>query len=386
MSETAEPSMPASETDRPVSVTWELLEQCRTAWRWTKRGILTLVALLSLVLVAEVWRFYNDFSAMSPYAGWTFLAVVSLGLGIGVGIPVWRFLRLPRVVDPPPAAPQPITARWLKRRARYLGRYAKNLARHPDLTEVREPALAVAAEARALSRSMPSDLMQLEEASARLTRFETERLEPLLKDLDKRVDQVIRQEAVSVGIGTAVSLNGTVDAFIVLWRSANLVSRIGRFYYGRPGLWGTLHILRDVLNAMVLSRVADPITDRAGEAVGRALGHIGGIVAGPVADGAINALLTLHIGYMAKRRCRSFSAWDPAASRRAVLETLKRVGVESAGIVTELVTRLGGVGATMAKAAGEAAKVGADAVRWSSRTAWGLVRGMFGEEQEPKKP
>jgi len=197
----------------------------------------------------------------------------------------------------------------------------------------------------------------------------------------------VRAEAISVGIATAVSLNGMVDALIVLWRHANMVSRIGRFYYGRPGLTGTLHVLHDVAGAVLLSRAMDPVTDRAGSLLGKAIGHVGGVIAGPAVDGAINALMTLHVGYLAKRRCRSFSAWDPNVARAAVSETLKRVGAEATGLLSELAGRLGGLGVTVARAAGEAAKFGADAVRWSGRTAWGMMRGMFwgpaAPEQEP---
>ena len=85
--------------------------------------------------------------------------------------------------------------------------------------------------------------------AAEVVRFETERIEKLLAPLDRAADRMIRAEALSVGIATAVSPSGALDAFLVLWRNANLVSRIAGLYYGKPGVRGSLLILGDVLTA-----------------------------------------------------------------------------------------------------------------------------------------
>src|SRR5690606_42084612 len=97
--------------------------------------------------------------------------------------------------------------------------------------------------------------------SVALEAFGREQIEPLLKPLDKRVEALIHAEAVGVGVATAVSMNGTVDAFIVLWRNANLVAKVARIYFGRPHLWGSLRILRDVAGIVVVSRALDDVTD-----------------------------------------------------------------------------------------------------------------------------
>jgi uncharacterized membrane protein YcjF (UPF0283 family) len=72
-----------------------------------------------------------------------------------------------------------------------------------------------------------------------IIQLETTMINPLLSELDAKVEAYIRREALAVGVSTAVCTSGTLDAFVVLWRAANMVSRISRYYYGRPGLHGS---------------------------------------------------------------------------------------------------------------------------------------------------
>ncbi|MCA8905174.1 MAG: DUF697 domain-containing protein, partial [Hyphomonas sp.] len=179
--------------------------------------------------------------------------------------------------------------------------------------------------------------------SADLEAFERQHIEALLKPLDKQVDSLIHAEAVGVGIATAVSMNGTVDAFIVLWRNANLVARISRIYFGRPHLMGSLRILRDVAAIVVVSRALEDVTDITGDVIGGLLGKMGGLVAGPVMDGGVNAMMTLKLGYLAKRRCRSFKGWSAKQAKSISAEALKDVKEESGSVVTDLLKGVGGL-------------------------------------------
>ena len=185
------------------------------------------------------------------------------------------------------------------------------------------------------------------------------------------MDKLIHAEAVSVGVATAISMNGTVDAFIVLWRNANLVSKISRLYFGRPHLRGSLMILRDVAAIVVLSRALEDVTDMTGEIIGGLLGRMGGLVAGPVMDGAVNAMMTLKLGYLAKRRCRSFEAWTPEKASSISSEVLERVKRESSSVANDLMKKVGGLPASAARAAENAMK--------GSKNAWSLVQSWFGK-------
>ncbi|MEL7487634.1 MAG: hypothetical protein AAGJ87_10520, partial [Pseudomonadota bacterium] len=110
---------------------------------------------------------------------------------------------------------------------------------------------------------------------------------------------------------------------------------------------------------------------------------LGGMVVGPVMDGSINALVTLKLGYLAKKRCRSFEVWSERKSQQATLEVFDRVRRESAGLVSDLVKVCGGAVGGVAGAAADAAVNAADMVLSAPKSAWSLVQGTFAKKSEP---
>ena len=259
-----------------------------------------------------------------------------------------------------------LTKPALQKRIRFDEAYLKAMIANPELAEHHAAADAARNELKTLAQNEASPAV----VATALAAFERERIAPLLIDLDKRVDDYIRREALAVGAATAVSLNGSIDAFVVLWRNANMVSRIARLYYGRPSLRLSLLILRDVTLAVILSRVLDDVTDAAGDALSGLVTKLGGMVVGPVMDGSINALVTLKLGYLAKKRCRSFEVWSQSNTQRAALEVFEQVRRESTGLIGDLLKLCGGaVGGVAGVAAGAAG-----AVLSAPKSAWSLVQ------------
>jgi uncharacterized membrane protein YcjF (UPF0283 family) len=201
-----------------------------------------------------------------------------------------------------------------------------------------------------------------------LSAFERQRILPLLSDIDRQVDSYIRREALAVGGATAVSLNGSIDALVVLWRNVNMISRIARIYYGRPNFRLSLVIIRDVATAVVLSRVADDVSEAAGETIGGLANRLGGMVAGPIMDGSVNALMTLKLGYHAKRRCRSFDLWTETRAKQVTREVFEQVKRESTGLLNDLIKACGGFVGAAAGAAGKAMS--------APRSAWGMLQNV----------
>ena len=359
------PPPPAPETGSPAPAAdtgpqrWEVARQWRLAWRalkWTVFGALIAAA---LVVVGQVYLFYSLFADLHPLLGYGFAALVTAAFVWLVILPTVRFLRVPAVTRPPDidlTSPE-IDADAIARRLRFDITYLRALVANPELAAQKPDAEAALADARALPLNVDA-----------LAAFERTRIEPLLAALDKRVDRYIHAESSAVGAATAISMNGSIDAFIVLWRNVNMVSRIARLYYGRPSLRASLIVLRDVAGAVVLSRALDDVSDMAGEALGGILGKLGGMVAGPLMDGSVNALVTLKIGYLAKRRCRSFEAWSPKRKANVVVEVFKQLGAESASVTADLVKTCEGLGSAAATAS---AKVFA-----APRSAWALVQNL----------
>ena len=315
-----------------------------TLFRFVRWASYALIALLGLFLVLRVVELVRLAAAVHPWAG---VGVVVLLVGVGwfaIGRPVARFLAMPPTLRPPRLPPEAErTPRDLVRHLRFVEAYLAQLPANPEwqdvqggLPDARAACRQLAAEARAVG---PGDL---EAFGRRVHRLEREHVAPLLAPLDRRAREVIRQEALAVGVTTAVSWNGTMDAFLVLWRSCNLASRIARIYYGRPGVRGTLSILRDVSAATLASAYLQDLGQMAGGALGGAFGKTVGTVAGPLMEGGLNAVATLRIGYLTQARCRAFQAWNERTRAQAVAGAFAEASRHAREVVGDIVRTVGG--------------------------------------------
>ena len=354
-------------------VQWELASQWARGWRFLKWSVTAFIVIAFLVVIGQGFLFYRMFDDVHPVLGYAYVVILALILGVMVGRPIRSFLAMPVAARPPsividPKAPEPSA---LAARLKYDLKYLDMLAGNPLLKDESDAIRVGIAKGRALLDR--AKLGQQDEAlavSVELEAFERDHIEALLKPLDAKVNALIHAEAVGVGVATAVSMNGTVDAFIVLWRNANLIARVSRIYFGRPHLGGSLRILRDVAAIVVVSRALEDVTDITGDVIGGLLGRMGGLVAGPLMDGGINAMMTLKLGYLAKRRCRSFKGWSAGQAKAISEEALQGVKQESGSVVTDLLKRCGGLTSHAARATEKAVA--------GSKNAWGLVQSWFG--------
>ena len=354
-------------------VQWELASQWARGWRFLKWSATAFIVIAFLVVIGQGFLFYRMFDDVHPVLGYAYVVILALILGVMVGRPIRSFLAMPVAARPPaividPQAPEPSA---LAARLKYDLKYLDMLAGNPLLKDESDAIRVGIAKGRALLDR--AKLGQQDEAlavSVELEAFERDHIEALLKPLDAKVNALIHAEAVGVGVATAVSMNGTVDAFIVLWRNANLIARVSRIYFGRPHLGGSLRILRDVAAIVVVSRALEDVTDITGDVIGGLLGRMGGLVAGPLMDGGINAMMTLKLGYLAKRRCRSFKGWSAGQAKAISEEALQGVKQESGSVVADLLKRCGGLTSHAARATEKAVA--------GSKNAWGLVQSWFG--------
>ncbi|MGE6698734.1 YcjF family protein [Hyphomonas sp. NPDC076900] len=365
--------VPASPLAEKPPQQWELAAQWAQGWRVLKVAASVAVGIAFLMVIGQGYLFYRLFDDIHPVAGFVYIVALTAALAWLVARPVAAFLSMPVAARPPdilidPKAPDP---KAIAARLSYDVRYLKMLAANPEVQAERAAIEDAIAKGKALAaragRAKPEEALAL---SLELQTFERAHIEALLAPLDRRVNQIIHAEAVGVGVATAISMNGTVDAFIVLWRNANLVARVSRIYFGRPHLMGSLRILRDVAAIVVAARALEDVTDITGEVVGSLLGRMGGLIAGPVMDGGINAMMTLKLGYLAKRRCRSFKGWTAVQAAAISEGALQEVKAESGSVISDLLKRVGGL-TTHASRATERVMAG-------SRSTWELIRSWFG--------
>ncbi len=277
---------------------------------------------------------------------------IGLGIGflIGFGILFYfavvrqalRYLRFPVAVRPRdlPAlqGDETLRAAHLRERASGVERYLGNLLRNPHLAESREKVRSAVTDCRALRAGMGSDL---DADRQRLIKFETERVDPLLEPLDNEARQIIRPEALAIALSTAVSPSGVADAFIVLWRNVNLVTRLAQLYYGRPGIRGTFLVLTDVSFAVMVASQMQGLAQKGVHTAGGFLGKAASPFAGPVVDGVVNGLVTMRVGYVAMRRCRAFRAFTERSVGSFVQSALREAAKQSAGLASDVVTKVG---------------------------------------------
>jgi uncharacterized membrane protein YcjF (UPF0283 family) len=122
----------------------------------------------------------------------------------------------------------------------------------------------------------------------------------LLAPLDCHADASIERRAAQVAVATALA-SRAFDPLIVSWQALALISEISQLYSGRPGLWGTLRLLRRSLALVVFADLADLAAQAAASALAqKSLALLGG----RMAEGTANGLLLLRLGEAVKHECR----------------------------------------------------------------------------------
>jgi len=325
--------------------------------RWLKRSVVIGGVLVVLFFTLETIRTYQTLAAIHPWVGVAALIGIGMAITLVIG-PAWKFLRMPRVIEPPPLpADGKLSPNQCVTEIRFLDKYLINCDRNPSfgpqrlvIKSARDELSLLLLEARGITHA------QVPEITAKLVAWSNRSMAPVLKDVDEKADRLIYQEALSVGLATAASPNGVLDAFVMLWRGVRLVSEISILYYGRPGVWGTLAICRDVSFAVALAGYMQNVTNSLGNILAGTLGKAGGMVAGPAVDGITNALVLIRIGHLAKERCRSYRRWDATAQKNAILSAVSATQSVAFGLTTEILRQVGyGVSAV---ASGIASKLG----------------------------
>jgi uncharacterized membrane protein YcjF (UPF0283 family) len=384
--------MPEPAAAHPASSAPDFWDQVNGWFRWVKVSAYSLAGLFVVILAVEAVRLYRLAAEAHPLAG---VATVALMLGAGalVIVPAYRFLRVPRVVEPP-RLPQAGDVRLahLAGEVRYLERYLDCCLRNPALAgkheaveEARGSLADLGRRIRAARRG-PAD--RTAALDAELRDWVDATMPPLLAELDSRAERTIYEEALHVGLATAVSPNGTLDAFVMLWRSVGLASKLATLYYGRPGLLGTLAVCRDVSLATAAAAYLHNVTDSLGSLLAKSIGRAGSVVAGPAIEGITNALVLIRIGYLTQERCRSFRRWDTEARRSAIARALAATQKVALGLTAEILRKVGtGLGfvagaavsgvAQVASAAAEGVASAAESAKGFAKELGGRIGGFF---------
>ena len=118
----------------------------------------------------------------------------------------------------------------------------------------------------------------------------------LLTPLDLRARQTVMQSAKRVSVVTAVSPRALVDVAFVIWESARLIRQLATLYGGRPGFFGLIHLVRAVVQHLVVTG-----SIAIGESLLQQLiGHgLAARLSARFGEGVVNGLMTARIGLSA---------------------------------------------------------------------------------------
>lgn len=261
---------------------------------------------------------------------WGFELIASLVLGLAavpLAVLVSRLAALPRPLRPPPSDTGPEFDAYLELVHRRLRRAPESeLGVVPDRAEIEAELARRDVKARELSRSA----------------------------------------AERVFVSTAISENGTLDAYTVLLVQVQLVTQIARCYTQRPAIRELARIYAVVATSAFIAGELDEdaIEEQLEPIVGAAVGSVTGAIPGLAAfmtmvvqsmvTGAANAMLTLRVGAIASEAARGYRSWEPTHLRR-------HAGVIAASQLPEVLASSSSTVATaMGKAAIKLAKAGVD--------------------------
>lgn len=242
--------------------------------------------LASLALGLWTDRLIRDLFTRADWLGYTALAATAIGLAALLAILMRELLGLRRL-----AAVQSLKE---EAEAAMLDRSPKRAravtARLVALTAGR-PETALARERLNATEEDIIDSRQMIELAER----------ELLEPLDRRARQLILGAARRVSIVTAVSPRAIVDLSYVLYEAARLVRAMAELYGGRPGTFGMLRLMRDVLAHLAVTgsiAVGDGI-------IQQVIGHgLASKLSARLGEGVVNGLMTARIGIAAMDYCR----------------------------------------------------------------------------------
>ncbi|UCF66668.1 MAG: DUF697 domain-containing protein [Acidobacteriota bacterium] len=303
----------------------------RRAWVWARRAVFIALLVVTGVLLLEWVHLHELLARVHPWLARIVSGLLASGVVGFAGWTAWRWWRVPRVIVPPelPSALESWSADDLKtyRRfvRRYLERQQQNLALEQSSRQ-KVPAVLEKVDRLGVEAHAPRVVAELEAE-----------IDRLLEPLDRKARQEVWQSASQVAVITAVNPSALLDVLITLLRNLELMARLAKLYYGRPGIWGSARIAHDVLAVAATAGVVDRLAESVSEVAGEMFGSWTARLAGPVGQGLTNGLLTVRLGDAAVLRCRSLRSrrvgikpWSPVMWREMARRLSAMVGEQLA--------------------------------------------------------
>lgn len=275
----------------------------RKVWLYAVLSFLVLFVLFSF---NQLMNLYRNVAVFSPTLAAVLTGLVGLMLLAILIFPIYGFLRYPKLEELPDDYATPQHAAFLKQQA-------ERLRRNKYLNSV--------------DFDFNKDDQTLVESATRV--------------LKQRGDEMIRTDASAIFLTTAVSQNGVLDGLSVLVALMKLVYNLSTLYENRPNTSRIIYLYGQVAAVVLIARSIedmDLIEDQVeplmasllgGSVISMIPGAVGvtNLIVNSVVEGAVNALLTLRVGFIAERYLSAQVKFDKKKIRRAAsLEATKSLG------------------------------------------------------------
>ncbi|MBF0427600.1 MAG: DUF697 domain-containing protein [Magnetococcales bacterium] len=122
-----------------------------------------------------------------------------------------------------------------------------------------------------------------------------------MQPLDQAALRIIGRNAASTALFTAITPLAILDVVIFFWRNIRMTREIAHIYGLRPGLTGSLILMRHVAEGMLAAGVGEIATTSLADTLGDALA--GAALAG-AGQAVSNALFTARTGLQTMQQCR----------------------------------------------------------------------------------
>jgi len=231
---------PAARLEPPLPVAIPSAE-VGPPWGTSALALSGLVVLVLGLAGLSVGNFVTDQFARATWLGWTTLGVAGAGFGL-IGAGLWRELRalvaLRRVDNLRAGLASDDAERIMVAALSWAHMVRGGAAIEPALRAVNDPDAAIA-----LLRAGPTQA---------------------LRDAADRLGRVAAMQAVA---GVAAIPSPALDVLFVAWRGVRLIRQVAALYGVRPGLLGTLSLLRRTAVAATLVGAANLAGNTAAHAV-----------------------------------------------------------------------------------------------------------------------
>ena len=176
-------------------------------------------------------------------------------------------------------------------------------------------------------------------------------------ELDDQSRQVILDNANAIFLSTAISQNGSLDSFVVLFTMLRMVWNLASMYQTRPSLLSLGKLYLQVASVVLMARTIEDsdliehqmeplITAIIGESIASAIPGmvpISNLIVGSLMEGAVNAFLTLRVGIITQEYLKgSDHVQAKEVKRSSSVQALKYMGLvmrQNGKIVVESIAK-----------------------------------------------